>query len=175
MPSSPGGPSAISVPLGTCVIRIIRAEVVRIHRVPISAGYGCKCGAEPPSAPAPLSRANAYRAGPLSDTGWSSGLCHVGWACRWRPVSDSVHDDQNQLQRLSVLWNLSRHHRARWRNNRAENSHQPTRRRERKRGSRAPDQLSGSYPSTPTPSTFSVISPPPARTGSSERRPCRLA
>ena len=45
------------------------------------------------------------------------------------------------------------------------------------RGSRAPDQLSGSYPSTPpptTPSTFSVISPPPARTESSERRPCRL-
>jgi hypothetical protein len=24
-------------------------------------------------------------------------LCHVGWACGWRPVSDSVHDDQNQL------------------------------------------------------------------------------
>jgi hypothetical protein len=45
------------------------------------------------------------------------------------------------------------------------------------RGSRAPDQLSGSSPSTPpptTPSTFSVISPPPARTESSEHRPCRL-
>jgi hypothetical protein len=44
------------------------------------------------------------------------------------------------------------------------------------RGSRVRDQPSGSCPSTPpptTPSTFSVISPPPARTEPSERRRCR--
>ena len=70
------------------------------------------------------------------------------------------------------------HERGQWRNNRAEiRISQPDDGSARCRGSRARDQLSGSYPSTPpptTPSTFSVISPPPARTESSERRPCRL-
>jgi hypothetical protein len=44
------------------------------------------------------------------------------------------------------------------------------------RGSRVPGQPSDSCPSTrppTTPSTFSAISPPPARTGSSGPRPCR--
>jgi MFS family permease len=29
-------------------------------------------------------------------------LCHVGWACRWRPVNDSVHHDQDQLRWISL-------------------------------------------------------------------------
>ena len=68
------------------------------------------------------------------------------------------------------------HERGRWRNNRAENSHQPTRRRERKMQSRVPGQPSGSCLSTrplTRPSGSSAISPPPARTEPSELRPCR--
>ena len=45
-----------------------------------------------------------------------------------------------------------RHERGRWRNNRAENSHQPTRRRERRcRGSRVRDQPNDFCPSMPPP------------------------
>jgi putative transposase len=75
------------------------------------------------------------------------------------------------------LGNSHLHERGRWRNNRAENSHQPTRRRERKmQGFKSTDQPSDFSHSTrppTTPSTFSAISPPPARTESSEPRPCR--
>ena len=61
-----------------------------------------------------------------------------------------------------------RHDRGRWRNNRAENSHQPTRRRERRmRGSRAPDRAKISlrpsrhpeYLPSPTPSRRSENAP----------------
>jgi hypothetical protein len=57
-------------------------------------------------------------------------------------------------------------------NNRAENSHQPTRRRERT--SNRPDQLNASCPFKPpskTLSTASAISHPAARSASSERKP----
>jgi len=70
-----------------------------------------------------------------------------------------------------------RHQRGRWRNNRAENSHQPTRRRERKmQGSRVRDQPSDFCPSTlppTTPSTSSGTSYQQRRTGRSEPRPCK--
>ena len=70
------------------------------------------------------------------------------------------------------------HERGRWRNNRAENSHQPTRRRERKMQGFKSDGVSPAIlspfmqPPT-TPSTSSATSPPPERTEPSERRPCR--
>ena len=61
----------------------------------------------------------------------------------------------------------ARHEQGLRKNNRAENSHQPTRRRERKMsGSNRPDQPNGSCPFTPsstTRSTSSVISLPAAR------------
>ena len=70
-----------------------------------------------------------------------------------------------------------RHERGRWRNNRAETRiSQPADGSARCRGSKVPGQPSDSCPSTrppTTPSTFSAISPPPARTESSELRPCR--
>ena len=62
-------------------------------------------------------------------------------------------------------------------NNRAENSHQPTRRRERKmQRFKRPDQPSASSPFTPlskTPSTSSAISHPAARSASSEKKRSR--
>jgi putative transposase len=53
----------------------------------------------------------------------------------------------------------SRHERGQWRNNRAENSHQPTRRRDAKCSvSRAGVQHKGSFPPTPPSTTFSTSS-----------------
>ena len=70
-----------------------------------------------------------------------------------------------------------RHERGRWRNNRGRTRiSQPDDGSARCRGLRVPGQPSDSCPSTrppTTPSTFSAISPPPARTESSEPRPCR--
>jgi transposase-like protein len=58
----------------------------------------------------------------------------------------------------SHLGIAKRHERGRWRNNRAENSHQPTRRRERKcKGSRAWDPRKDfSQPTQPPHSIFNV-------------------
>jgi transposase InsO family protein len=65
----------------------------------------------------------------------------------------------------------------RWRNNRAENSHQPTRRRERKmQGFKSAGSANDFCPSTPpptTPSTSSVTSSQRRHSGHSEPRPCR--
>jgi putative transposase len=62
----------------------------------------------------------------------------------------------------------SRRERGRWKNNRAENSHQPTRRRERKmQRFKSPVRPRNFFPRTPpstTPSTSNVISPQPKRT-----------
>ena len=61
-----------------------------------------------------------------------------------------------------------RHERGRWKNNRAENSHQPTRRRERKcSGSRVrvqPRKFSPRTPPSTTPLTSNAILPRPKRT-----------
>jgi transposase-like protein len=68
-----------------------------------------------------------------------------------------------------------RHERGRWRNNRAENSHQPTRQRERKMP-RAPGQrkdFSQCMPQPTTSSTSSAILPQQERTEPSGRRRCR--
>ena len=70
-----------------------------------------------------------------------------------------------------------RHERGRSRNNRAENSHQPTRRRRgRCKGSRAWDQFkdfSQCMQQHKIPSTSNVILPPQERTEPSGHRPCR--
>ena len=79
----------------------------------------------------------------------------------------------------SDLGITKRHERGRWRNNRAENSHQPTRRRERKmqvqkRGIRAKPRKDFSQRMQPhiTPSTSNVISRQQEHTEPSGRRPC---
>ena len=70
---------------------------------------------------------------------------------------------------VHVLGIERRHERGRWKNNRAENSHQPTRRRERKMqrfkspGSAQKFSCQRMPPST-TPSTSNAISPQPQRT-----------
>jgi hypothetical protein len=81
-----------------------------------------------------------------------------------RTYGDAAHD----------LGIDSHHRRGRWKNNRAENSHQPTRRRERKMQrfkSPAPPRNSSqpTQPST-TPSTYSAISPLPECTAPSAPR-----
>ena len=71
-----------------------------------------------------------------------------------------VTDDLRSTARPRVILGyLTRHQRGRWRNNRAENSHQPTRRKERKmQGFRVRDQPSDSCPSTLPPTTPSTSS-----------------
>jgi len=77
----------------------------------------------------------------------------------------------------SELGLAKRHERGRLRNNRAENSHQPTRRRERKmQGSRAWDprkDFSRCKQQHKIPSTSNAISPQQERTEPSGHRPCR--
>jgi hypothetical protein len=77
---------------------------------------------------------------------------------------------ENLRSYSAAVWDLGierRHERGRWKNNRAENSHQPTRRRERRcNGSRAPAQRRNSCQSMPpstTSSTSNAISPQPKR------------
>jgi len=75
----------------------------------------------------------------------------------------------------SDLGIAKRHERGRWRNNRAENSHQPTRRRERKMRSKAWDprkDFSQRMQPHITPSTSNVISRQQEHTEPSGRRPC---
>ncbi len=73
---------------------------------------------------------------------------------------------------MAEFGSSARHEQGLRKNNRAENSHQPTRRRERKmQPSNRRDQPSASCPFTPpskTPSTSSAISSPAARSASSE-------
>jgi hypothetical protein len=75
--------------------------------------------------------------------------------------------------RLSV-----RHEQGLRQNNRAENSHLPVRRRERKmHGSNRPDRRNGFCPFTPpsrTPSTSNAILFPATRSASSEAKPSRI-
>ena len=77
----------------------------------------------------------------------------------------------------SELGIAKRHERGRWRNNRAENSHQPTRRRERKmQGFKSVGSAQDFSQSTQphiTPSTSSAISPQQELTEPSGHRPCR--
>jgi putative transposase len=74
-------------------------------------------------------------------------------------VTDELRSYAAAASHLGIA---KRHERGRWRNNRAENSHQPTRRRERKmQGSRAPGQrkdFSQCLRQSTTPSTSNVIS-----------------
>ena len=82
-----------------------------------------------------------------------------------RLVTDDLRSYSAAVRDLGIE---SRHERGRWKNNRAENSHQPTRRRERKSsGSRAQVQPRNFFQPTPpstTPSTSNAISSPPKRT-----------
>ena len=77
----------------------------------------------------------------------------------------------------SDLGIAKRHERGRWRNNRAENSHQPTRRRRGKMQgfkSAGPRKDFSQFTQPPTtPSTSNVISPLQERTEPSGHRPCR--
>ena len=89
-----------------------------------------------------------------------------------------VTDDLRSYGAAARELGLSRRHeRGRWRNNRAENSHQPTRRRERKmQGFKSAGSANDFRPSTPpptTPSTSSVTSSQRRHSGHSEPRPCR--
>src|SRR6478752_235340 len=89
-----------------------------------------------------------------------------------------VTDDLRSYGAAARELGLSRRHeRERWRNNRAENSHQPTRRRERKmQGFKSGGSANDFRPSTPpptTPSTSSVTSSQRRHSGHSEPRPCR--
>src|SRR5208337_2919462 len=82
-----------------------------------------------------------------------------------RLVTDHLRSYSAAVRELGI----ERHHeRGRWKNNRAENSHQPTRRRERRcSGSRARVQPRNFFPHTPpstTTSTSNAISSPPKRT-----------
>jgi transposase-like protein len=71
---------------------------------------------------------------------------------------------------VHVLGIERRHERGRWKNNRAENSHQPTRRRERKlqrfKSPGSARKFLSSMPPSTTSSTSNVISPQPKRTAS---------
>ena len=74
----------------------------------------------------------------------------------------------------SALGIARRHERGRWRNNRAENSHQPTRRRERKmQGFKSVGSAQRFLSVHKIPSTSSAISPQQERTEPSGHRPCR--
>ena len=82
-----------------------------------------------------------------------------------RLVTDDLRSYSAAVRELGIE---RRHERGRWKNNRAENSRQPTRRRERKMsGSRARVQPRNFFQPTPPstiPSTSNAISPQPKRT-----------
>ena len=82
-----------------------------------------------------------------------------------RLVTDDLRSYSAAVRDLRIE---SRHERGRWKNNRAENSHQPTRRRERKMQRFEPGfQPRNFFPHTPSstiPSTSNAISPQPERT-----------
>ena len=89
-----------------------------------------------------------------------------------------VTDDLRSYGAAARDLGICRHHeRGRWRNNRAENSHQPTRRRERKmqgfKSAGSAQRFLSVHAATTTPSTSSVTSSQRRRTGHSEPRPCR--
>ena len=82
-----------------------------------------------------------------------------------RLVTDDLRSYSAAVRDLGIE---RRHERGRWKNNRAENSHQPTRRRERKmQRFKSPGQPRNFFPHTPPstiPSTSNAISPQPKRT-----------
>ncbi len=89
-------------------------------------------------------------------------------------VTDELRSYAAAASHLGIA---KRHERGRWRNNRAENSHQPTRRREKKmQGFKSVGSAQRfSQPTKPptTHSTSSAISPQQERTAPSGPQPCR--
>ncbi len=88
-----------------------------------------------------------------------------------------VTDDlRSYAAAASDLGIARRHERGRWRNNRAENSHQPTRRREHKmqgfKSAGSAQNFSQSTQPPTTSSTFNAISSQQERTEPSGHRPC---
>jgi len=87
-----------------------------------------------------------------------------------RLVTDDLRSYSAAARELGIE---PRHERGRWKNNRAENSHQPTRRRERKMQRFKPRNFFPLTPPSTTPSTSNAISPPQERTEPSGHRPFR--
>ena len=91
-----------------------------------------------------------------------------------RLVTDDLRSYAAAVRDLGLA---SRHDRGRWRNNRAENSHQPTRRRERKmqgfKSAGSAQSFSQRMRQPKTPSTSNAISHQQERTEPSGRRRCR--
>ena len=89
-------------------------------------------------------------------------------------VTDDLRSYSAAARDLGIA---KRHERGRWRNNRAENSHQPTRRREHKMQGFKSVGSAQRFLSTPRPptthSTSNAISPQQEHTEPSGRRPCR--
>ena len=78
-----------------------------------------------------------------------------------RLVTDDLRSYSAAARELGIE---PRHERGRWKNNRAENSHQPTRRRERKMQRFKPRNFFPRTPPSTTPSTSNATSSQPKRT-----------
>ena len=88
-----------------------------------------------------------------------------------RLVTDGLRSDSAAVRDLGIE---HPHERGRWKNNRAENSHQPTRRRERKmqrfKSPGSAQKFLSTHASSTIPSTSNAISRQPKRTACYARR-----